>query len=102
MSCSKKAEEWEQRQKDAGEEMAAIAKAKEILTEGVKVFLQVKSTLDDDDSNVRNQVRLLLKTVSVWSFEIAFKLPRCGEKSTGFVRKFQSFSAVYCLCCKQL
>jgi chromosome segregation ATPase len=64
MSCSKKAEEWEQRQKDAGEEMAAIAKAKEILTEGVKVFLQVKSTLDDDDSNVRNQVASILKKIA--------------------------------------
>merc|ERR1719389_950847 len=65
MSCSKKAEEWEQRQKDAGEEMAAIAKAKEILTEGVKVFLQVKSTMkDDDDSNVRNQVAALLKKIA--------------------------------------
>merc|ERR1719174_3294145 len=65
MSCSKKAEEWEQRQKDAGEEMAAIAKAKEILTEGVKVFLQVKSTLkDDDDSIVRNQVASILKKIA--------------------------------------
>jgi len=66
MSCSKKAEEWEQRQKDAGEEMAAIAKAKEILTEGVKVFLQVKSTLkdDDEDSNVRNQVASILKKIA--------------------------------------
>jgi len=65
MSCSKKAEEWEQRQKDAGEEMAAIAKAKEILTEGVKVFLQVKSTVkDDDDSIVRNQVASILKKVA--------------------------------------
>merc|ERR1719305_853854 len=64
MSCSKKAEEGEQRQKDAGEEMAAIAKAKEILTEGVKVFLQVKSTLDDDDSNVRNQVASILKKIA--------------------------------------
>merc|ERR1719253_2523578 len=65
MSCSKKAEEWEQRQKDAGEEIAAIAKAKEILTEGVKVFLQVKSTVnDDDDSIVRNQVASILKKVA--------------------------------------
>merc|ERR1719487_1612794 len=65
LSCSKKSEEWEQRQKDAGEEMAAIAKAKEILTEGVKVFLQVKSTLkDDDDSIVRNQVAAILEKVA--------------------------------------
>ena len=40
-SCANKAAEWEQRQKDAAGEMAAIAKAKEILAEGVKVFLQV-------------------------------------------------------------
>merc|ERR1719178_254534 len=44
--------------------MGAIAKAKEILTEGVKVFLQVKSTLDDDDSNVRNQVASILKKIA--------------------------------------
>jgi len=42
-SCSAKAAEWATRQKDAGEEMAAIAKAKEVLSEGVKVFLQTSS-----------------------------------------------------------
>merc|ERR1719271_570090 len=62
-SCAKKAEEWEQRQKQAGEEMGAIAKAKEILSEGVKVFLQVKSTLKDD-SIVRDQVAALLKKIA--------------------------------------
>ena len=43
--CSRanKAAEWEQRQKDAAGEMAAIAKAKEILAEGVKVFLQARA-----------------------------------------------------------
>merc|ERR1719324_2364869 len=65
MSCSKKAEEGEQRQKDAGEEMAAIAKAKEILSEGVKAFLQVSSTLKTkDDSIVRNQVAAILEKVA--------------------------------------
>merc|ERR1719316_2499605 len=54
-SCAKKAEEWEQRQKQAGEEMGAIAK--------VKVFLQVKSTLKDD-SIVRDQVAALLKKIA--------------------------------------
>jgi len=42
-SCGAKAAEWATRQKDAGEEMAAIAKAKEVLSEGVKVFLQTSS-----------------------------------------------------------
>jgi chromosome segregation ATPase len=42
-SCSMKAAEWETRQKDAAEEMAAIAKAKEVLVDGVKVFLQVST-----------------------------------------------------------
>merc|ERR1719313_1989767 len=40
MSCSMKAKEWATRQKDAAGELAAIAKAKEVLESGVKVFLQ--------------------------------------------------------------
>merc|ERR1719453_1358581 len=43
MSCSMKAKEWATRQKDAAGELAAIAKAKEVLESGVKVFLQVSS-----------------------------------------------------------
>merc|ERR1719274_544315 len=42
-SCSMKAQEWATRQKDAAGELAAIAKAKEVLESGVKVFLQVSS-----------------------------------------------------------
>ena len=38
-----KAKEWATRQKDAAGELAAIAKAKEVLESGVKVFLQVRS-----------------------------------------------------------
>merc|ERR1719359_1999106 len=64
-SCAKKGEEWEQRQKDAGEEMAAIAKAKEILADGVKVFLQVKSSMKgDDDTSVREQVASVLEKLA--------------------------------------
>merc|ERR1719359_498282 len=64
-SCAKKGEEWEQRQKDAAEEMAAIAKAKEILADGVKVFLQVKTTTkDDDDTSVREQVASVLEKLA--------------------------------------
>merc|ERR1719313_3041666 len=38
-SCATKATEWAARQKQASEETAAIEKAKDILSEGVKVFL---------------------------------------------------------------
>merc|ERR1719502_966718 len=44
-SCSMKATEWAARQKQAGEETAAIEKAKEVLSEGVKVFLQTSTRL---------------------------------------------------------
>merc|ERR1719238_357243 len=40
MDCSSKAKEWEERQKSVAEELSAIAKAKEILSSGVKVFLR--------------------------------------------------------------
>merc|ERR1719146_619116 len=54
MSCETKATEWAARQKQAGEETAAIEKAKEILSEGVKVFLQtssrVKSLAQEEES----------------------------------------------------
>merc|ERR1719333_718266 len=43
ISCSMKAKEWATRQKDAAGELAAIAKPKEVLESGVKVFLQVSS-----------------------------------------------------------
>merc|ERR1719453_1514157 len=42
-SCTIKATEWANRQKQAGEETAAIVKAKEVLSEGVKVFLQTST-----------------------------------------------------------
>jgi hypothetical protein len=37
--CKSKSEEWEVRQKDAAEEMTALAKAEEVLSNGVKVAL---------------------------------------------------------------
>jgi chromosome segregation ATPase len=46
-SCTAKASEWSIRLKDAGEETAAIEKAKEILSTGVKVFFA--DVLDDAD-----------------------------------------------------
>merc|ERR1719428_713702 len=55
------AKDWAARQESAKGEMAAIAKAKEILTSGVKVFVQVsakaksvsKSIIDTDDEDDR-------------------------------------------------
>merc|ERR1719426_419243 len=66
MSCSMKAKEWATRQKDAAGELAAIAKAKEVLESGVKVFLQVSSRAKvhhvEDDKRAR--VSSILKNIS--------------------------------------
>merc|ERR1719359_1222936 len=72
-SCSTKAAEWEQRQKDAAEEMGAIEKAKEILSEGVTAMMQTATPEDFDsgeddaqseaEQRVRERVETLLKDV---------------------------------------
>jgi len=64
--CETAAEEWAARQASAKEEMAAIDKAKEILSTGVVAFTQLHASLkrvnfDDDDeddqsSNMRNKL----------------------------------------------
>merc|ERR1719487_2447802 len=41
LECREQSEAWTSRQKDAGEEMGAIAKAKEILSTGVKALVQM-------------------------------------------------------------
>merc|ERR1719253_456263 len=67
MSCSMKAKEWATRQKDAAGELAAIAKAKEVLESGVKVFLQVSSKAKEHDVAVddkRARVTAILKDIS--------------------------------------
>jgi soluble cytochrome b562 len=56
-SCSAKATAWSIRQKDAGEETAAIEKAKEILSTGVKVFLQSSMTTRTKDEDVETAQR---------------------------------------------
>merc|ERR1719287_6015 len=66
-SCSSKATEWAARQKQAGEETAAIEKAKEVLSEGVKVLLQTSMRvrthkLAGDDT--RSQVVSILRKIS--------------------------------------
>merc|ERR1719161_373915 len=57
-NCEAKGKEWEVRQKEAQEEMGAIAKAKEILEGGVKVFLQQRVAGTDD---ARSQATELLR-----------------------------------------
>jgi chromosome segregation ATPase len=68
-SCSMKATEWAARQKQAGEETAAIEKAKEVLSEGVKVFLQTSTHLTtaskmEGDMDSRSQVVGILRRIS--------------------------------------
>jgi len=65
-SCSMKAAEWATRQKDAAGELAAIAKAKEVLESGVKVFLQVstKAKVHDDGSDEkRDRINAILAKI---------------------------------------
>merc|ERR1719252_327419 len=67
--CEAKAKEWAMRQKQAGEETAAIEKAKEVLAEGVKVFLQTstkirKSSVDEALYDTRTQVVRVLTKIS--------------------------------------
>jgi chromosome segregation ATPase len=68
-SCTTKASEWAARQKQASEETAAIQKAKDILSEGVKVFLQTSSRteLQSEAAEVmdaRSQVVRILKKMA--------------------------------------
>merc|ERR1719473_840694 len=65
-SCSAKAQEWATRQKDAAGELAAIAKAKEVLESGVTAFLEVSSkthSKDDDASEKRSRVVSILAKI---------------------------------------
>merc|ERR1719498_1221313 len=65
MDCASKAAEWEERQKDAVEEMAVISKAKEILEGGVKAFFQtsVKSNLVYEDDMVAHRREVLVQSL---------------------------------------
>merc|ERR1719355_288413 len=63
-SCAAKATEWSERQKSAAEEVSVIEKAKEILSSGVKVFLQVDKSANDADAQKREQVSKLLRDLA--------------------------------------
>jgi len=70
-SCSMKAQEWATRQKDAAGELAAIAKAKEVLESGVKVFLEVSSkthSKNDEISAKRDRVVSILSKLEDHSY----------------------------------
>merc|ERR1719506_125408 len=70
-SCSMKAKEWATRQKDAAGELAAIAKAKEVLESGVKVFLQVSSktqSKDEESGAKRDRVIAILSKMNDRSY----------------------------------
>jgi len=70
-SCSMKAAEWATRQKDAAGELAAIAKAKEVLESGVKVFLEVSSkthSKNEQTSAKRDRVVAILSKLADHSY----------------------------------
>merc|ERR1719389_1006554 len=70
-SCSMKAAEWATRQKDAAGELGAIAKAKEVLQSGVKVFLEVSSktrSKNDQSSAKRERVISILSKLEDHSY----------------------------------
>jgi len=69
--CQSKAKAWESRQVQAKEELAALAKAKEVLTSGVKVMFTQLSTsvkrvkvVEIDEVDARTRVVLSLKKLS--------------------------------------
>merc|ERR1719262_904974 len=62
--CAAKSTEWSERQKSAAEEVAVIEKAKDILSSGVKVFLQVDKSANVEDSMKREQVSKLLRDLA--------------------------------------
>merc|ERR1719353_956878 len=64
MDCAAKAKEWDERQKSVAEELSAIAKAKEILSDGVTVLLQVKRSIDDVDNSKRQRVVGILRNLA--------------------------------------
>merc|ERR1719305_641539 len=64
MDCAAKAKEWDERQKSVAEELSAIAKAKEILSSGVTVLLQVKRSIDDVENTKRQRVVSILRNLA--------------------------------------
>merc|ERR1719353_2090244 len=87
--CETKAKEWAMRQKQAGEETAAIEKAKDVLSEGVKVFLQTSTKLRvksaDEAYDTRAQVVRVLSKISK-KVQLQAHAARC-ERAVGPLRQ---------------
>jgi hypothetical protein len=67
LSCAAKAKEFDERKKQASEEVGAILKAKEILSAGVKVFLQARvhsNQKEDPAEQARTRVATILRQFS--------------------------------------
>jgi len=98
--CDAAAASWAERQKTAAEELAAIQKAKDILTSGVRVFVQVKaikgkgfidenSVVDDDndkDSQRRAAIVQKLKDIAHKSHSFAMMEMATAAGSDPFVK----------------
>jgi chromosome segregation ATPase len=64
MDCAAKSTEWAERQKSVADELAAVAKAKEVLSSGVSVLLQVQRSVDDPDAEKRQRVTTILRNLA--------------------------------------
>merc|ERR1719235_2938649 len=95
--CETKSAEWAERQKSATEEMAVIEKAKEILTSGVKAFVQVSTKsvkkfnddADDEDDKTadrRDKVVSILKDLAAKHHSFALTQMASVAMSDPFVK----------------
>jgi len=80
-SCATKAAEWSERQKSAAEEQAVIAKAKEILSSGVKVFLQ-----EPAEDTQRQELVRVLKNLASSNHQYSLSLLASAAQSDPFVK----------------
>merc|ERR1719271_1298246 len=87
-SCSMKAQEWATRQKDAAGELAAIAKAKEVLESGVKGFLQVsnkaKAHERDESDDKRERVDAVFSKIGQSDHSYLFTQLRSEAREGSF------------------
>merc|ERR1719424_902143 len=83
VDCATKVKEWDARQKTVTEELGAIAKAKEILSEGVKVFLLERSS---NDAAKRDEVTKILRNLAKNSQKFMFSQLASEAQSDAFAK----------------